>query len=119
MQLHIGTQLHMDPHVLFKLGTHTCDSSDKRLAITLSVRVFQKQTLFMWVHFLVAMTTEHSPFPPQQTSYTLLHHHGTPTEPHDLIVGDTPTTRSIYLSHKHVGFYKLRYLILLNSLVSV
>ncbi len=80
MQLHIGTQLRMDPHVLFKLGKHTCDSSDKRLVITLSVRVFQKQTLFMWVHFLVAMTTEHSPFPPQQTSYTLLHHHGTPTE---------------------------------------
>lgn len=50
----------MDPHVLFKLGTHTCDSSDKRLAITLNVRVSQKQTVFMWVNFLAAMTTEHS-----------------------------------------------------------
>lgn len=62
MLLHIGTPLHMDPHGLFKLGTHICDSSDKRLAITLSVHVFQKQTLFMWVHFLVAMATEHLPY---------------------------------------------------------
>lgn len=54
-------QLHMDPHVLFKFGTHTCDSSDKRLVITLSVRVLQNQTLFLWVNFLVAMASEHLP----------------------------------------------------------
>lgn len=93
MQLHIGTQLHMDPRALFKLGTHTCDSRDKRLAITLSVRVFQKQTLFMWVHFLVAMTTERFAALLGRRHPTLLHHRGTPAEPHDLAVRDIPTTR--------------------------
>lgn len=60
----------MDPHVLFKLGTHSCDSSDKRSPTALRLRVSQKQTVFMWVRFLVAMTTELPP--PKHLAHDLI-----------------------------------------------
>lgn len=75
----------MDCHILFKLGTHTLDSSDKQLAITSSVPVIQKQTLLIWVHFLAVMTTEHL-LSSSLASHTLLNHCRMQAGPHDLMM---------------------------------